>query len=156
MINSFIRCFVGLAILGCMASCNEREVYYKFSPISENEWSKEQEICFLLDSVPFNTNSNYAVSLEIVHNINYKYKNLFLYLDYSQQDSILYTDTVECILVDDYGRWSGSGNGATRQLSVPYKTNLKIDTALHNEICVRHTMQDLTLKGIEKIGLKIY
>jgi hypothetical protein len=37
-----------------------------------------------------------------------------------------------------------------------YKTNQKIDTALHNEVIIRHAMQDLKLKGIEKIGLKIY
>ena len=156
MANSFIRYFIGLAILACMTSCNEGEVYYNFSPIPENEWSKDQEISFLLDSVPFNSNSNYAVSLEIVHNTSYKYKNLFLYLNYSHQDSISFTDTVACVLADDYGRWLGSGNGATRQLSVLYKTNLKIDTALHNEIFVRHAMQDLKLKGIEKIGLKVY
>lgn len=37
-----------------------------------------------------------------------------------------------------------------------YKTNLRIDTTLHNEINIRHAMKDLKLKGIEKIGLKVY
>ncbi len=81
---------------------------------------------------------------------------MFVYIDHSLQDSISKRDTLECVLIDDFGKWYGSGNGATRQLSVVYKTNQKIDTALHNEICIRHAMQKLNLKGIEKIGLKIY
>lgn len=156
MANSFIRYFIGIAILCCMVSCNKGEVYYKFKPIPNIEWDKQQEVCFLLDSLLATPSDNYAISVEISHNINYQYKNLSLLLEQSVGDSILLKDTVECILVDDRGRWVGSGNGATRQLSIQYKTNFKIDTALHNEICVRHTMQDLQLKGIEKIGLRIY
>lgn len=156
MASSFIRYFIGIAILCCMLSCNQGEVFYKFKPIPNNEWGKQEDICFLLDSLSVNSSGSYTASVEISHNISYQYKNLSLLVEQNIGDSILLKDTVECILVDNSGRWTGSGNGATRQLSVQYKTNLKIDTALHNEICVRHTMQDLALKGIEKIGLKIY
>lgn len=144
MESSFIRYFIVIAILCCMASCNQGEVYYKFEPIPNIEWGKQQEICFLLDSLSVKPSDNYAISVEISHNINYQYKNLSLLLEQNIGDSILLKDTVECVLVDDRGKWVGSGNGATRQLSVLYKTNLKIDPALYNEICVRHTMQDLT------------
>lgn len=156
MLSSFTRYFIGLAIVACMVSCNEGEVYYKFSPILDNEWGKDQEVSFQLDSLSINSQDNYAISLELVHNIDYQYKNLFLYLEHNHQGGISFSDTVECVLVDDHGRWYGSGNGATRQLSVLYKTNLRINPAMHNEISVRHAMQDLKLKGIEKIGLKVY
>ena len=151
----FIQHFIGIVILCCMASCNKGEVYYKFEPIPNNEWGREQKLTFLLDSASISSNKNYDVSIEITHNIGYQYKNLFLLLDYTQ-DSTLVRDTVHCLLVDNLGRWIGSGNGPTRQLSVPYKTNFRIDTALHNEISIRHAMQSLNLKGIEKIGLRIY
>lgn len=156
MASSIIRFLICLAISACIFSCNEGEVYYKFTPIPENEWSKYQDICFSLDSISIKSVNDNALSLEILHSISYKYKSLFLYLDHIHQDSVFLQDTIECVLVDNYGRWYGSGNGATRQLSVLYKTNFKVDTALHNEICIRHAMQDLKLKGIEKIGLKIY
>ena len=138
-----------------MASCNGGEVYYKFKPIPNHQWVRGQEIIFLLDSASISSNVNYNVSIEITHNIGYQYKNLFLLLDYTQDSTVVH-DTVQCLLVDNHGRWIGSGNGATRQLSVPYKTNFRIDTALHNEISIRHAMQSLNLKGIEKIGLRIY
>lgn len=158
MINSFIRFCIGFSILSCMGSCNNGEVYHRFSAIPNNEWNKNQEICFSLelDSLLISFDSNYTITLEILHNITYQYKNLFLLLDYTVQDSITQQDTIVCVLADGNSKWKGSGNGATRQLSVPYKTNIKIDTALHNKLCIRHAMQDLKLKGIEKIGVKVY
>ena len=157
MANRFTLFLVVLAVLFVALSCNQdEEAYYKFLPIPQNEWTKHHDITFLLDSSANIATSRYTISLELVHNISYPYKNLYLLVDYTLQDSILLQDTVECVLVDGAGRWEGSGNGATRQLSVPYKTNFRIDTALHNEIVIRHAMQDLNLKGIEKIGLKVY
>lgn len=156
MSNSFIRYFIGIVVLGCMLSCNQGEAYYQFRQIPQNKWSKNHELSFTLDSVSLNPQQNYAISIELSHNISYTYKNLFLYINHTLQDSVSVKDTLECMLVDDYGKWLGYGNGATRQLSVVYQTNQKIDTALHNEIIIRHAMQDIHLKGIEKIGLKVY
>ena len=156
MISKLTHLFVTLVLFGCMASCSQGEAYYQFRPIPQYEWSKSQEVSFLLDSAAINPQHNYALSIEITHNISYRYKKLFLYLDHTLQDSIPVRDTIECVLVDDVGKWYGSGNGATRQFSLLYKTNQKIDTTVHNEINIRHAMQDLKLKGIEKIGLKIY
>ncbi len=155
MRSSFIGYFI-VAVLLCVVSCSHGETYYKFASIPSNEWNKNHEICFSLDSSSINPSHSYAISLEITHSISYPYKNLFIYVDHSLQDSIRVRDTLECFVVDDFGKWYGSGNGATRQLSVLYKFNQKIDTALHNEICIRHAMQNLNLKGIEKIGLKVY
>lgn len=151
-----MRYLIGILLFGCMVSCNQGEVYYEFRFIPQNEWSKNQEVYFSLDSAAINPHHNYAISIEITHNISYSYKNLFLYIDHTLQDSLSVRDTLECVLVDDLGKWLGSGNGATRQLSLLYKTNQNIDTTLHNEITIRHAMQDLQLKGIEKIGLKLY
>ena len=156
MINSFFRYCISVVFFLCLASCNQNEAYFKFISIPQNNWNKQEEVCFLMDSSSFIPNHKYAISLEITHNINYPYKNLFLYLNHTLDDKILSQDTIECNLVDELGKWQGSGNGATRNLSVLYKTNLILDTTLHNEICIRHAMQDQNLKGIERIGLKVY
>ena len=110
----------------------------------------------MLDSSSITVNKNYAIALELSHNTTYQYQNLFLISEHTLQDSIPSNDTIEIVLMDDLGNWRGTGNGATRQLSQLYKSSIKIDTALHNEITIRHAMQNLKLKGIEKIGLKIY
>ena len=156
MTNNHSFNLVGIILFVLFTSCNPNEVYYKFEPIPQAKWNKRDEVCFDMDSVPVSLNSRYSVSIEIAHNLNYPYKNLWLSINYLHQDSVLWQDSLECILFDDSGKWLGSGNGPTRQLSVLFKTNFAIDSAKHNRICIRHAMQDIQLNGIEKIGVKVY
>ena len=137
-------------------SCNENDEYSKYLFISQNRWALNDPLCFELDSVSFDINHRYDVSIEITHNVKYAYENLWLYIDQTLEDSILSRDTIECKLVNDAGRWIGTGNGATRQFSYKYKTNLKLDTVKQYKVCISHAMNDLQLKGIERIGLKVY
>lgn len=153
--SSLIRFLIGIGIIGFFYSCNQKEVYYKFKPIPGHQWSKEQDLVFSIDSLLVDTTGYLSISIEVAHNINYPYKNIFLSVEHSANDSILLKDTIASELVDKKGRWIGVGNGATRQLSIPYSSRVQIDTALHHKIAIRHAMQDLNLKGIEKIGLKI-
>ena len=156
MTNNQSLYLVGIILFVLLTSCKPNEVYYKFEPIPQSNWNKNNVICFDIDSVPVNVNSRYYVSIEIAHNLNYPYKNLWLSINYLEQDSVLWEESLECFLSDDSGKWLGSGNGPTRQLSVLYKTNFVLDTAKHSRICIRHAMQDVHLNGIEKIGVKVY
>lgn len=156
MLNNFIKYFIVVVIFVCLISCKQNETYYQFAFIPKNEWAKNNEICFSLDSISVNPLHKYTVSVEITHNIGYAYKNLWLYLDQTLQDTIPIRDTLNCTIIDDNGKWEGVGNGPIRQLSVLYKTNIALDTTdIQRKICIRHAMQDFQLKGIEKIGLKI-
>lgn len=134
--------------------------YYRFASFSHNEWERDEGVCFIIDSLPNRLREQNTVFIEITHNINYRYQTLFLDIQYGLADStVLFRDTLECELIDSNGFWEGSGNGPTRQFSQLFRSNLPIilysDTALHNEICIRHAMQDYQLKGIERIGIKI-
>lgn len=156
MTNNHTFYLVGIILFVLFTSCNQNEVYYKFEPIPQAKWSKGDEVCFDMDSVLVSLNQNYHVSIEIAHNLNYPYNNLWLSINYLQQDSVMWQDSLECFLSDDSGKWLGSGNGPTRQLSVLFKSNFVLDTTKHNRIFIRHAMQDIQLNGIEKIGVKVY
>lgn len=156
MRNKFIKYFFFFLLATCLYSCKQNEIYYKFEPILHNEWSKNKEICFELDSLNVNRIDKYNINIELSHNVNYAYQSLWLYIDQTLQDSISVRDTLECILTDENGVWLGSGNGPLRHISFSYKTDLALDTAIQSKVCISHAMQDVKLKGVEKIGLKIY
>ena len=151
-----IRYFPALLLLVYLASCTSNEVYYEFESMPQNKWSKDHTVCFALDSISEKKRPGYNLSIEIAHNLDYPYKNLWLSVYHMREDTILSSDTLDVLLTDNAGKWLGSGNGPTRQLSVLVKTGFALDTALHHQICVRHTMRDVQLKGVEKIGLRIY
>lgn len=147
---------IGIFAFISLLSCSHKEVYYEFAEIPQNQWNKNSKICFDLDSLSVIASQTYKVDIEITHNLDYAYKTLWLYLDQNFQDSIVMRDTLECVLTTENGKWKGCGNGPTRQLSVLYKTGINLDPTKQMKICIHHSMQDLHLKGIEKIGLKIH
>ena len=148
-------CFAILLII-CLWSCNKNEVYYKFIPISQSKWDKSNKVCFNVDSINMNPGKIYNIDIELSHNLSYEYETLWLYIDQTLQDSISVRDTLECLLTDKNGKWLGRGNGPLRHISFSYKKEIALDTEKQSQICIVHAMQDLQLKGVEKIGLKIY
>ncbi len=155
MRSNLTQYLIGIFTL-TLLSCSHKEVYYEFVNISQNQWSKNSEFCFNLDSVPLIPPNIYNIDVEITHNLDYVYKMLWLYLDQTFQDSTVVRDTLACHFTNENGKWKGSGNGPTRQVSILYKTHLNKDSVMPIKICIHHAMQDLRLTGIEKIGLKIH
>ncbi len=146
---------IGTLIIISLLSCAQKEVYYEFAEIHHNQWSKDNKICFELDSLFVDPLRKYNVDVEISHNVNYAYKILWLYIDQTLLDTIVRRDTLECKFINEIGQWKGNGNGPARQISVLYKTDLSLDTTRQMKVCISHAMQDPQLKGIERIGLKI-
>jgi gliding motility-associated lipoprotein GldH len=59
-------------------------------------------------------------------------------------------------IVDDYGKWMGRGVGSLRQLSIPYKTSVLLDSTRNYEINIFHLINKDPLHGIEKVGIRVY
>ena len=156
MKNNLILYLIGALIIVSLWSCEQKEIYYEFATIPQNQWDKGGEVCFEIDSLLVNPLHKYNVYVEITHNVNYASKSLWLYINQTLQDTIVRRDTLECKLVNELGQWKGRGNGPTRQVSVLYKSGLNLDSIIQAKACISHAMQDLQLNGIEKIGLKIY
>lgn len=156
MINNITLYVIGVLVFIGLLSCRQNEVYYEFATIPQHQWYESSEICFEVDSIQIDPSRKYNINLEISHNVQYAYKTLWLLIDHNLQDTIITRDTLECLLTDEMGKWKGSGNGPVRQISLQYKSEINLDTTKHKQICVRHAMQDFQLKGIERIGLKIY
>lgn len=154
-VSNLIRYFIRIIVVGCVLSCSQKEAYYKFKPISNHQWSKGEEVVFIIDSLNGDTSGIFSLSVEVVHNITYPYKNLSLSIEHVANDILLLNDTIKYVLIDNNRRWIGSGNGAMRQITLPYMKPIQIDPALRNKIILRHAMQDLYLIGIEKVGLRV-
>lgn len=148
--------FIGVLITVSLWSCNQNEVYYEFATLPQNQWNKDNEICFEIDSVFINSLRKYNMDIEITHNVTYAYNTLWLCIDQFQNDTVIKHDTIEFVLTNDIGQWKGRGNGPTRQFTVLHTTDLNLDTTKQNKVCFHHAMQNIQLTGIERIGLKIY
>ena len=55
------------------------------------------------------TLSTYDILLSVRHTTQYPYQNLWMFITEWQDSACLLSDTIECYLADDRGRWLGSG-----------------------------------------------
>lgn len=146
--------FLGLVML-CFASCNRNEVYYKFHEIETFEWSKHDTIYFEIDSALISPGENYKITVEVSHNSNYPYRNIWLYAQDNINNSVFQDYSQQYSLADEYGKWFGAGFGAVYQMSLNYRSPVRFKDKRNYTIKLIHGMRDEPLKGIEKIGIKV-
>lgn len=116
-------------------------------------WSADSAIVFYAP-IP-DTTLSYDVLLLVRHTQQYKYQNMWLFVDEKQTSTAIVThDTIEFYLADDRGRWLGNGYGNIREMPVLYGQNItfKTDTIM---LSVVQAMREQTLHGVSEIGLKI-
>lgn len=156
MKNRGIFCLT--AVLACcfLLSCiNSKEVYWQYQPINLSGWDKETEVDFRIDTLLVSPQKKYDIFVEVVNNGQYRYKNLWLSIRQNLTDTAFVNERFEITVADSVGKWKGSGSAGLYQLSVPYKASLSLDTARSYTIAVSQSMSDPSLKGIDKLGIRI-
>jgi gliding motility-associated lipoprotein GldH len=109
-------------------SCNSNTIYSKYESIEEEKgWSKDQPIRFETEITEINKPCN--VFIHVRHSGAYPYRNLFLFLHTTYPDGKKATDTIECILADETGKWLGSGLGDLWDNTIPFKKNARFPQA---------------------------
>lgn len=143
-----------LVVLMCF-SCQHKEVYYQFDELKSGKWAKTDTLYFYIDSSLVVPETPYDISLEISHNADYPYRNLWFYVQDNLQQPAFMSYSQQYTMADPFGKWYGSGFGALYQLSVPYKDSVCFAGKRNYCIKIVHGMRDEPLKGIEKVGVKV-
>ena len=146
--------FVGLLSI-VLASCSEKEGYSCFHHIENGKWYRNSPLVFTIDSLTPSQGTGYEVTVELTTNRSYPYRDLWLQIEQDLTDSLIRTDTLRCLLADEYGRWLGSGIGGLNQLSLPYRSFIPRDSMYHYRLTIRQAMGDELLRGVEKVGIKL-
>ncbi len=150
---SLIKIVLIIFITSCFFfSCSKDTVYNEFQPVQHKVWEKRSEYFFNFDindkSLPYN------ISLQLRNNDIYPYQNLWILFNELQPSEIVIKDTIECMLADDFGKWTG--NGITLfQNQISLRKNYHFPDTGKYTISIQHGMRDDELKGIEDIGLLI-
>ena len=100
--------FYGLiAAFFFLTSCDEGKVYHKYVEIPGNKWNARHVIHF---DVPIeDTIRSCNVYILVRNNSNYAYNNLYLFVTTTSPLGYSVRDTLELILADQRGKWTGKG-----------------------------------------------
>lgn len=117
--------YIAILFLSCLLfSCGSNIDYSSFERFDENTgWAKSVQPKF--EYTCKDTNALYDVYINVRHAESYPFRNLFLFLHTTNPKGTVITDTIECILADDRGKWLGSGMGDLFDNAVLYKKNTR-------------------------------
>ena len=152
MRTAHLTSFLFLALV-FMSSCGKAPMYDSFMSI-ENGWHSDSVLTF---NVPVkDIESQYYVSMNVRHNADYPYQNLYLFRTISSASGIEYQDTVDLTLADDRGKWLGEGIGELKTMAFAYgRGGLRFTNIGKYTFTLQQGMRDTLLSGITDVGLTI-
>lgn len=97
----------------------------------------------------------YNFYLNVRHSTNYRYSNLYLFLQTRFPNGHLTRDTIQLILANNEGKWLGKGWGSVKEDKILLKHNLRFPLKGKYDFTIWQAMRADTLRGIQDIGLRI-
>jgi gliding motility-associated lipoprotein GldH len=132
--------------------CDNGTVYNQYQETDQFIWEKDKEYYF---TCPISdTTASYNITFEVRNNNLYPYQNLWIFYAEEPPAGVIWRDTMECMLADEFGRWRGKGISLF-QSSFPIRTNYKFPVSGQYTFSFRQGMRNNTLRGIQEIGLRV-
>jgi gliding motility-associated lipoprotein GldH len=97
----------------------------------------------------------YNFYIDVRNTTDYPYQNLYLFFTTQFPDSTVYVDTLNCILCDAYGRWTGKGSGQIRENRFVLKSKVRFPQKGDYTFSAQQAMREIDLKGITDFGITL-
>jgi len=149
--NHFILAVMLLQIIA--ASCDRNTFYQKTVNLPNEIWNMDSTLIFefnIHDSLQF-----YNFYIDVRNTTDYPYQNLFLFFTTQFPDGDIFTDTLNGILCDAYGRWKGKGSGKIKENRFIFKPKVRFQQKGDYIFSVQQAMRDADLKGITSFGITL-
>ncbi len=141
-----------LLVVG-LTSCGKKLFYDDVQALPKEGWSKNQKLRFNMEVN--DTTSTFQFAMHIRNDLNYRYSNVYFFLETQFPNGNITRDTLECIVADPYGKWLGSGYGNLRQNLIVLNPSIKFPLTGQYTFNVEHAMREDVLEGIADIGLHV-
>lgn len=142
-----------LALALLFAACNDRVVYHNSKTLEEEQWSYDDTLRFHVEI--YDSLSLHKLYLDVRNTTDYDYRNLFLFMDIEFPGGQILRDTLECILAERDGTWTGSGFGRFRSNRFLFRDDVWFPEKGVYTFKICQGMRYDTLPGISDIGIRI-
>jgi gliding motility-associated lipoprotein GldH len=152
--RSVSRLFIILPVLSfILASCDSETLYDDNKSFPDNVWKADKILRFEVDLK--DTVNICKFYLNVRHSTNYRYSNLFLFINTTFPDGKEARDTVECILADPSGKWLGRGISDVRDNQVLLRRGIRFPQQGKYIFEFEQAMREPELDGMMDIGMRI-
>ena len=133
-------------------SCNQDLAYHKFSTIDGFVWEKDKSYNFTFALE--NTSIPYDIDIHLRNNHSYPYRNLWVICNTTFPSGIFLRDTLNFIVADQSGKWSGDGISLFHN-AISFRKEYHFLEKGNYTISIRQAMTDQSLEGIQEIGISV-
>ncbi|MCD8290520.1 MAG: gliding motility lipoprotein GldH [Prevotella sp.] len=143
---------MAFAIMMLTVSCDEDTVYDSYVPVSVMGWEKNEALIFDIPHVE--SSGMYNISIGLRTTEAFPFTSLSLVVEQTVEPAKkMFTDTLDCVLVDDNGNILGKGVGCYQYDFTLKNIELHKNDSLH--ILIHHVMRRDILPGISDVGVKV-
>jgi gliding motility-associated lipoprotein GldH len=142
-----------IVALFLLVSCNNSYVFNNYKNIDKHIWNKDSTISFTYNAE--DTVSHYNALINIRHNSEFRFQNLWLFTISTDPQGNVAKDTLECYLYNNIGKPLGQDYFYVYEMPLIYMNNIKFPTQGEYKFEIKQAMRDSLLQGIESIGLTI-
>ncbi len=142
-----------VAIVLLITACGKKPVFTDYQSVKTETWHYKQALVFHANIN--DTINTHDIVLHVRNSTNYPYQNFWMFIESTSPSGINQTDTIECILADNMGKWLGHGFTSVREVSVMYLENIRFPEIGEYSFSIAHGMRQPNLTGIESIGMTI-
>ena len=137
----------------CFCACDPNRIYESNVNISATGWKSIERARFEVEIT--DTISPCNIYINVRNNSNYKYMDLWLFVDIYAPSGIVARDTVNIMLADYRGKWLGHGLGNKFDTRMVFRKNVWFPGSGKYVFEYEQAMRDEPLTGIDDIGLRI-
>lgn len=137
----------------CLISCGDLPISNSTVEINPDGWFAIESASFEWDILDLDL--KYDAFVDIRHNSDYPYSNLYLFLDFTFPNGNQRRDTLACQLADERGRWYGSGIGDIIDHRVAFQEDFEFPLDGKYRLKVAHGMRQDPLSGVTDIGFRL-
>ncbi len=147
------RFFILIPFAILFSGCNENIIFEKSQNIPSEGWHKEEAIEF--EKEIRDTTRLHDIFLNVRNNHEYPYSNLYVFFHTVFPDGTIYKDTIEMILADRQGQWTGKGFGKIKSNSFHFRKDVWFPLEGQYTFTIQQAMREEHLRGITDIGIRI-
>ena len=136
-----------------LVSCNEQRIYEGNQSIENQEWFYEQAMPFQTEIL--DTSQRYNLFLNVRHNHDYSYSNLWLKIKTVFPDGSSTIVPVNIPMSDPEGKWYGKGLGSVLSNQIMIQKNAFLDQVGQYQFMIEQDMRVNPLTDVLDIGLRI-
>ncbi len=149
----FFSMLLILFLVPLFFGCGHGVMFDNTKKIEGNVWNKDEKVRF--DVPVTDTLDSYRFYLNVRHSTDYRYSNIYFFINTLFPDGKTARDTVQCILARPDGKWLGRGFTGIKDNQVLLRTGLRFPRNGTYVFEFEQAMRVDDLEGITDIGLRL-